>query len=420
MGLSAASQRHSPWAQDPEALLLFTLEIARDDPRLFDETLDWLVRNESIVSARRLRTLCDGPDDERLVGAALEWVARHRRRAGSTRPPTPDDAGPQPLFRGLSTTVRNPDPAFLAHDLIRPEVRPTGKSREPDLNAPINLALRLRHVLGVSARAEAVRYLLTADGRTATAAAVASSAGYTKRNVHEALASLHSAGVASLVTIGVDQRYGIDRSRWAHLLGVEANDVPTHRDWPQLLSVLSTILRWLDRPELEHLSDYLRGSQARDLLDGVRPRLAHAGVVTAAWRGGDLAWDDLVETVENALLALGLADAGAGSPASFEVYPDASGHHRWRLSTINGRIVATSSESYATSANARAAAERLRSNAASYRYAIDTDNAGNHRWRARATNGQSVATSAESFSSRQSAERAARGARELASSAGGP
>jgi uncharacterized protein YegP (UPF0339 family) len=421
MGVLSAPRRQSIWAQDPEALVLFTLEVARDDPRLFDETLDWLVRNESIVSARRLQTLCEAPLDERLASAALDWVARHRRgRAPRPRTIGTNVPAPDALFRGVSTPMRDPDPAFLAHGFLRPEAAPSGKSRTPDLKTPINFAFRLRHLLGVGARAETVRFLLTVDAPRATVSAVTSSAGYAKRNVQEALSSLHAAGAVLLVSVGADQRYAIDRPRWAHLLDVDVEDLPVHRAWPQLLSVLRRILRWLERPDLEKLSNYLRASQARDLLEELRPALSHAGVITSAWRSGEEAWDDLVDTVEYALLALGPPSTPTGRPATFEVYADRNGRHRWRLNAANGRVVATSADAYVSSSNARAAAERLKANARSYSFVADADQAGNHRWRANASNGQTVATSAESFSSRQSAERAARAARELASSAAGP
>ncbi len=42
---------------DPEALLLFTIEVARLDPRPFDETLDWLATNGTLLSLTRLRHL---------------------------------------------------------------------------------------------------------------------------------------------------------------------------------------------------------------------------------------------------------------------------------------------------------------------------------------------------------------------------
>jgi hypothetical protein len=55
MGVSAVPRRVSRWAQDPEALIVFTLEVARSDPRLFDELLDWMLRNESLLTVPRLR-----------------------------------------------------------------------------------------------------------------------------------------------------------------------------------------------------------------------------------------------------------------------------------------------------------------------------------------------------------------------------
>lgn len=421
MGVLAAPRRSSLWAEDPEALVLFTLEVGRNDPRLFDELLDWLVRNEPLVSARRLRTLCEDSADERVASAALDWVARHRRKR-SPKPRSADGgaASPEPLFRGMSTPVRDRDPAFLAYGFLRPRAEPSGKSQEPDLLAPINFAFRLRHLLGVGARAEAVRFLLTVDAPRVSVTAVAASAGYAKRNVHEALRSLHAAGAVRLVTVGADQRYGIDRMGWAQLLDTDADDLPEHRDWPQLLGALRRILRWLYRPEIEDLSDYLLGSQARDLMEEVRPALAHAGVITTAWRGGAEAWSDLVETVEYALLGLGAPAAPTRRPASFEVYADAAGRHRWRLSASNGRVLATSADTYASQGSARSAAERLKAKAREYSFVADTDQVGNHRWRANASNGHTIATSAESFASQQKAERAAGSARELASSAAGP
>jgi len=271
-----------------------------------------------------------------------------------------DAWGPEPLFPGVSSPISEPDPSFLAHGFVRPTAEPSGKSLEPDLAAPINLAFRLRHLLGVSARAEAARYLLTADAPRATVAAVASSAGYTKRNVQEALASLHASGAAGLVTIGVDQRFGVDRGRWAHLLEIDPGHLPIHRDWPQLLGGFRKVLRWLERPELPGLSDYLRASQARDLLDDVRPALAHAGIVASARRGGEGAWDGLVDTVDAALLALAPQPGTMGGSAGFEAYQDAGGQHRWRLKAADGRIIAISPEGYASEQDAERAARSAR------------------------------------------------------------
>ena len=47
----------------------------------------------------------------------------------------------------------------------------------------------------------------------------------------------------------------------------------------------------------------------------------------------------------------------------FEIYADAAGNHRWRLKASNGQIVASSGESFDSRSNAVRAAENVKSNA---------------------------------------------------------
>lgn len=313
MGVLAAPKRVSRWAQDPEALIVFTLEVARDDPRLFDELLDWLLVNESLLSVRRLRAMCDGPEDDRLVDAAIGWLAQRRPRARlAPRAGGPTRADLSPLFRGVSAGVRTPDPAFAAAGWLRPIAQPSGKARRPDLDAPINLAFCLRELLGVGVRAEVVRLLLTVDAPHVNAQTVARSASFAKRNVHDVLASLHAAGAVRQWNVGNQQRYEIDRAAWARLLGIEADALPVERAWPQLLSGLRSVRRFLHRDDLDDLSDYLRASQARDLLEAVRRSFEYAGLHVGSSRG-DGAWGDLTALVSDALVDLG-AQRAASTP----------------------------------------------------------------------------------------------------------
>lgn len=419
MGVLAAARRDDRWAQDPEALLLLTLEVARDDPRLFDELLDWLVQNEPLTSARRLRTLCDGAEDERLSGAVLEWVARQRRPHAPGRQLESGPGEAEALFRSADLPVLRTDPVFSAFGFTRPPAEASGKSREPDVTSPINFAFRLRQLLGVGARAEALRYLLTADIESASVADVAGSSGYSKRNIQEALTALNSAGAVTLTSNGGEQRFAVDRSRWAHLLDLEPHELPVYRDWPTLLGALRRILRWLGQPELEMLSDYLRASQAADLLDLVRPELSRAGVIMPAQLGGERSWTDLEATIEYALFWLAPGSDTSGRPAAFEIIPDASEGYWWRLTTTGGRIVASSAEAYASRAATRAAAERLRGVPQSLSFRVMAD-VGAYRWNIVAENGRILAASTESFATERDAERAARDARDLVAGAAPP
>src|ERR1700678_4424603 len=85
MGVLATSGPPRQWAQDPEALLLFTFEVGRSDPRLFDEVLDWLLTNEQLVSLRRLRSLAVDPEDTALNDAVIAWLGRQHPKARFAR-----------------------------------------------------------------------------------------------------------------------------------------------------------------------------------------------------------------------------------------------------------------------------------------------------------------------------------------------
>lgn len=430
MGVLASPRRRSPWAQDPEALLVFTLELARSDPRLFDEVLSWLLVNRSLISARRLRGMSKPPDHGELVDAALAWTASHGRRAApSARAPQPTEEL-EPLFVGLDMEVRDPDPAFAEHGLLRGRQKPTGKAGAPDVQLPVNFAFRLRHLLGVSARAEVMRFLLTVDAPQVTAKVVTRSAGFAKRNVQEALGALHATGVVSVVTVGAEQRFACDHERWRHLLDADA--FPAHRDWPQLLGALRRIYGALREAEERELSDYLRASQTRDLLEEVRHDLQYAGVPVPSTRTAATARDDLAQVVESALALLRVSDAAGGpsAPASsaglhagglrFEVYADAPSSYRWRLTRSDGRTVASSAEAFGLRTKALLAATRFKTSAGLWTYVVYPDADGRYRWRARSSVAQTVAVSAETFGFREAAQRAAAEVQASAGRAGGP
>jgi hypothetical protein len=301
LGVLAQPTRVSPWAQDPEALLVSTFEIARADPRLFDEVLDWLVTNEHLISMRRLRTLSRRPEDRALTNAVLAWLARHRPNARFSNPDEQEPSGELTPFHGAAGfPVRHPDEAFAQHGWLRAETTASGKSRPPDLRDPIAFGLRLRQLLGVGARAEVVRVLLTVDAPQSTPAAIAASAGYAKRNVQEALSALEQSGVVHVAGGRQGHRYGIDRERWGTLLEVDGG-FPAHVAWVQLLAALRRTLRWLRWTDEHELSDYLLASSARDLLEDVRDDFADAGIAIPPARTATDALRDVDDVVRQSM-----------------------------------------------------------------------------------------------------------------------
>lgn len=304
LGVLASTDRQDPWAADPEALLLFTLEVGRDEPRLYDEVLDWLVVNERLISVQRLRNLCRDDEDRALAAASLAWVARWRPRARLASNEVASTGVGQSLFRRERTPRAPVDPDFSRHGLLKPLAEPSGKSRAPDPHRPIAFAFRMRHLLGIGARAEVMRVLLCTEAPSVTVQVVAESVGFAKRNVQEALVSLAAAGVVDVATVGNEHRFRAPRERWAGLLGAGVDSLPRHRDWPQLLDALRHLLRWLWRADLGDLTEYMLASEARTLAGEIVPDLRYAGVRVSEEGGpGAAYWADFVELAKTAARA---------------------------------------------------------------------------------------------------------------------
>jgi hypothetical protein len=308
MGVFAPSERRDQWAADPEALLLFSLEIGRDDPRLFDEVLDWMLTNERLVSVQRLRNLSTDDDERELAEAALAWVAHHgpsarfKPLAGRRK----QTGNPRPLFRTVAQEVRSPDEVFLTFDLLKPDTPPGGKSRPPDPGLPINFAFRMRHLFGLGSRAEVVRYLITFSETAVPAQSIAEAAGYAKRNVNETLAALVASRTVTTFEVGNERRYLVSRAHWDQLLELQPGARPTYRDWPRLLFALRRLYRWFEDTKLDQLSRYMLASEARTLMNELESSLATASVLlpsTASAQGEDY-WAVFEQSVDQVLSAL--------------------------------------------------------------------------------------------------------------------
>jgi hypothetical protein len=305
MGVSTDSQRRDDWAMDPEALLLLTFEVARAEPRLFAEVLDWMLVNEKLISVQRLRNLAEDEADRALVEAVIGWLGQGRRRERLKAKPGPT-VEPQAFYRGSRLETVDPDPAFEAQGFLMPRTEPSGKSQAPDVRLPINLAFNLRRLLGVSVRAEAVRVLLTVDSPWMNVQALAESTAYTKRNVQETLTSLALDGFVSQVGIHNENRYAISRARWASFL--ELDPLPSSIDWPQVSRAFRVILRGLIDLADQDLSEYILMSNASTIVEAIEPDLRFAGfpLRPAEWTRDLPSFESFVRELSRNLLSVDL------------------------------------------------------------------------------------------------------------------
>ncbi|MGH3273086.1 MAG: hypothetical protein ACRDNZ_02015 [Streptosporangiaceae bacterium] len=281
VGVSATAEGADRWTVDPEALILLTIGIARRDPRLFDEMLDWMAFNHDLLSMQRLRNLAGKfPLPPGLVAAVISWTRQGEpvTLSASDQPYPVQDR--EPVFsRDVLGFVTQPDPTFAQHGFIRPRAARTGKSHEPSLALPVNLSFRLRRLFGPGGRSEATRVLLTCARGPLDAARIAAEAGFAKRNISDVLTSLAASGAIKSSWSGNEREFTADRERWAVLLDLAGpGDLPSFMPWVHVLPAAAEISVWLEEKADTTDSDYLLASQARSLISRLARDLESAGM----------------------------------------------------------------------------------------------------------------------------------------------
>lgn len=314
------------WLIDPEALLLFTLQLGRFDPRLFDEVLDWCATSGDWLSIQRLKALSKPlpatetdekvgtPQGERPSSDVLTQTLRAvaatllaRSRSGRWRALLPPKGIEADDGRGRETIpfFREPtgeplpifgkeDPHFLAAGLSRSPVTLRGLSMPPPIDAPPFLILRLRALFGLDPRAEVVAYLLTHP--IAGTRELARATGYAPSTIHTVLIRL-SAG--RFIQGGPNSGYEAERHRWGTFLGGSPLPDEDWVDWARVLPALATAVDALDPLTARPESSYLRASRLLRLGEHLRETLTGSGLpnpFATSWQISDVS-DRLPDTL---------------------------------------------------------------------------------------------------------------------------
>ncbi|HXJ48056.1 MAG TPA: hypothetical protein VNF91_02695 [Candidatus Acidoferrum sp.] len=169
LGVDGKARHHDWQAIDLEPLIIFTAHVSSGDSRLRASTIDWCITNARFASAIRLRNLSEHTSAEtrKAFGRYAATVRTHAKA------PWPGEGDPLTLFH--------------------PE-----RMGSPDLRRPSLVQLRLRALVGVSARAEILKLMLADPERPQPASTLAEDAAYGKGSVAQALEMLTMAGIVQV------------------------------------------------------------------------------------------------------------------------------------------------------------------------------------------------------------------------------
>lgn len=173
VGVSGWSGEGTATVVDVEPLIAFTaLATGSRDPRLGREVLAWVAANVDLVSVRQFKHVVrlHGWDDDPQLAT---WAAALRHSTGRAWPgPSSAESGERELLDRMARARSGP----------------------ARMSGPAATQLRLRALLGVGARAEVVRVLLT-GGAPLSLAELASRIHYTRRQISSDVNFLVRSGV---------------------------------------------------------------------------------------------------------------------------------------------------------------------------------------------------------------------------------
>lgn len=295
LGVLGDSGAQDEWIIDPEPLLVFSLEMARYEPRLFDEILAWLEVNGRWLDTARLRSILQNQDENtvRVVGAALQhtlsqgderkWrnlarfcasLSKKQPNAGSLEPLFREKSGkPHPL--ALPNTL---DSNFSMFYINRPKVKNLKKSKEVPVDARTNLRFLLRAMFSTGAKSESILYLLTHEGGRPRD--IAESVGLFWLGIQQALLDLSRSRLVLAKTKGRKVEYWLFQSKWWEFLSAgsyEDSTRPKWLNWIAIFSALSAAWKSVDEMATGTQSDYMKISRLQDSLEVVAQEFARGG-----------------------------------------------------------------------------------------------------------------------------------------------
>ena len=306
LGIAGSSESSDNWAVDPEALILITSLLGRLDSRLFDEVLDWLHKNGKLINLVRLKNLYSNRKigDPWALAATAEVIgdkAALRKWKGVID--LVDDLIDQeerPFFRSADgepmPMFGKTDPVFANYHYLRPPVELRGMSRSPNPNLRPNLWFKLRALFGVSARSDAMLYLLThRDGHPGE---MAKRLDYYPKTLQDTLNEMELSGHVRSWRDGREKKFAVRPDDWDFLITwrSDADSFPQWVDSPAVYTALDRVHRMLMSPQREHESEFLQAAEFRSVMEqqNVGLALAEAGVLQRARNTDRLTGEDYV------------------------------------------------------------------------------------------------------------------------------
>jgi hypothetical protein len=244
LGVAGLHRQHKNCLIGLEELIILTAVVAKSDPRLRDEALDWCSKYHNFVSVSRMRTLVDSLGEQVYEPFSVFAVT-------------------------LNSIAQTKWPQFEEVSPLR--VNLSGKSKLLSCEPPALLSLRLRSVFGVGIRADLLAFCLTRGTNSFTAIDTVK-IGYNKRSLSEVLESFVLTGLLTSSRVANRAVYCLSKqSELSVLIGSLPEIAP---DWRSVIEVFITL-----RTSLLKTQNYSVSSKVIDSRNVLKQLEAHLKII---------------------------------------------------------------------------------------------------------------------------------------------
>ena len=282
LGVSRYSQAEETKVVDPEALLLLTLTVARHDPRLFDEVLDWMDVNGAFLNVQRLQNLLKQYDFQAKaqLSATAEWLGRKSDYAMKWKKLASDYTldGPESLFFMRDgkpfPAPNNLEQTFSRHGLLRNPIEARELAQPFPSEGMPSLLLRLRALLGVNIRCEILCLLGSVD--EIHPSAIAKLIGYSPRATQNTLGEMVRSGIVQVRSRGREKIYALKPGVLDKVIRPHGDVTPWANSAP-LFRAFEILWLGVSDSNRQEMDELLLSSELRRVAQKMKPLLGDAG-----------------------------------------------------------------------------------------------------------------------------------------------
>jgi predicted transcriptional regulator len=283
LGVAGYEGAPDTWYIDPEALLLFSLSISRNEARLFDEVIDWLATNGDYINIQRLKTILakEGFSSGKVLNPVAEIMSHEGRSLkwkGLVKSLNIHEPAHENLFFSVNEEpvqmYGSPDKTFYKYGLDRGKLQLRQHSQQVrNIHNP-GVLFKLRALFGINVRCEIILYLLTHE--SANPSKIARETYYAQKTVQDTLVDMVKSGLLFVKMEGREKHYWLRTDKWFDFLNIEKTTLQW-TNWPSLLIALEKIWLKINDDTLMKMDSLMQSSELRRLMVEIRPKIETAG-----------------------------------------------------------------------------------------------------------------------------------------------